>query len=78
MSNKKTCDHSGVEIPQSNEVEILTKEVERLKKIIAKEFNENDELGCEYTYVNILKDENAKLKDKNKRLVAKLREYKKK
>lgn len=37
-------------------------EIERLKKLIAKELNENDELGAEYTYVNILKAENAKLR----------------
>lgn len=37
-------------------------EIERLNKIIAQEINENDELGAEYTYVRILKDENEKLK----------------
>lgn len=42
---------------QPTEVERLQAEVERLKRVVAKEFNENDELGAEYTYVNILKDQ---------------------
>jgi len=33
----------------------LQSEVERLNKIIAKELSENDDLGAEYTYVNVLK-----------------------
>jgi hypothetical protein len=37
----------------------LHEENERLKKIIAKEFSENDELGCEYVYVNLLKEKLA-------------------
>jgi len=32
-------------------------EIERLKKIIAKELSENDELGAEYTYVRLLKEQ---------------------
>lgn len=35
-------------------------EIERLKKIIAHELSENDELGCEYTYVGILRDKLAR------------------
>lgn len=35
--------------------EKLQSEVERLNKIIAKELSENDDLGAEYTYVNVLK-----------------------
>lgn len=30
-------------------------EIERLEKIIAKELSENDELGAEYTFVNMLR-----------------------
>ena len=41
----------------------LDVEVERLKRIIAKELTENDELGREYTYVNALIDENKRLRD---------------
>lgn len=40
----------------------IMSENERLKKIIAKELNENDELECEYTYVCILKQENSALR----------------
>ena len=40
----------------------LLVEIERLTKVIAKEFNENDELGTEYIYVNILREENARLR----------------
>jgi len=43
----------------------LSSEVERLTKLIAKELNENDELGAEYTYVNILKAEVERLKREN-------------
>ncbi len=32
-------------------------EIDRLHKVIAKELTENDEIGCEYTYVNALKRE---------------------
>jgi hypothetical protein len=37
-------------------------EIKNLRKIIAKELSENDDLGLEYTYVTILKDELAQLK----------------
>lgn len=40
----------------------LLDENARLKKIIAKEFNENDEFGSEFVYVGILKEENKKLR----------------
>lgn len=40
----------------------LQAENERLKSIIAKEMSENDEFGAEYVHVNILKEENAKLR----------------
>ena len=32
-------------------------EIQRLHRVIAKELTENDELGCEYTYVNTLRQE---------------------
>lgn len=41
----------------------LIAEVRRLRRVIAKELTENDELGCEYTYVNVLKRENGKLRE---------------
>ena len=37
----------------------------RLKLIIAKELSENDELGSEFTYVNVLKDEIKTLSKEN-------------
>lgn len=44
----------------------LAEENNRLKRIIAQEFNENDELGSEFVYVRILKDEVATLNEKLK------------
>jgi hypothetical protein len=41
----------------------MAKEVDRLTRIIAKELTENDELGCEFTYVNALKAEIEALKN---------------
>jgi len=38
-------------------------EIKRLHRVIAKELTENDELGCEYTYVNALRSVNKKLFD---------------
>lgn len=52
-----------LEVIVGNATEKLRTENQRLKKIIAKELSENDELGCEYTYVNILKDENQRLRE---------------
>ena len=46
-----------------SEIKELELENERLKKIIAKELSENDELGSEFVLVNILKKQNAKYKD---------------
>lgn len=43
-------------------------EIDRLNKVIAKELSENDELGCEYTYVNTLRIELKELQDKFKLL----------
>jgi len=40
----------------------LLDEVVRLKRIIEKELTENDELGREFVYVNILKEQNARLR----------------
>lgn len=46
----------------------LHEEIEKLKRILAKELSENDELGCEYTYVITLKEENQKLRERVKLL----------
>ena len=46
------------------ERDALKAEVARLIKVIAKELTENDELGCEYAYVNSLREENAALQAK--------------
>jgi hypothetical protein len=43
----------------------LKAEVERLKRVIAKELTENDDLGCEYTYVIALKEEVRGLSEKH-------------
>lgn len=40
------------------------KEITRLVKIINRDLNENDELGAEYTYVNTLRDENKRLRER--------------
>ena len=39
------------------EYEKLKAQNENLKKIIAKELSENDELGSEFVYVNLLKEQ---------------------
>ncbi len=39
------------------DIPALLAEVERLNRVIAKELTENDDLGCEYTYVNALREE---------------------
>jgi len=43
-------------------IDELKDEINALKRIIAKELTENDELGREYTYVTCLKDKFAQLK----------------
>lgn len=43
---------------QEAEVPKLLAEIERLKRVILNELNENDELGAEYTYVNVLRADN--------------------
>lgn len=43
------------------DLEWAVQEIERLNKVIAKELTENDELGCEYTYVNVLREEIERL-----------------
>lgn len=40
----------------------LLDEIERLHKVIADQLCENDEIGCEYTYVNVLREENKRLR----------------
>jgi hypothetical protein len=37
--------------------------IENLKKIIAKELNENDDFGSEFVMVNILREENKRLRE---------------
>lgn len=41
----------------------LLNEIDRLRSIILKELTENDDLGAEYTYVLLLKEEIARLRD---------------
>lgn len=47
---------------QRRKVEQLRAENERLKKILAREMSENDEIGSEFVYVGILKTENIRLR----------------
>lgn len=47
----------------------------RLKKIISKELNENDELGSEYVFISILKNENEILNKKLKIAIDSLNAY---
>ena len=53
------------------EVDVLTAENANLKRIIAKELTENDELGSEFVYVQALK-ERLKLAEQ---MVSELREH---
>jgi hypothetical protein len=54
-------DAEVIEFVNVKEHRAQAKEIFRLERVIAKELTENDELGCEYTYVNALKRENKKL-----------------
>lgn len=46
----------------SAERDTLKLEVERLTKILKREFNENDELGAEYLGITMVREENQKLR----------------
>lgn len=61
------CAHHTVkEAVELSEYAQLKQENENLKKIIAKELNENDEFGAEFVHVCILKQENERLtEDRN-------------
>lgn len=52
-----------------SELEQVKAENERLNKLLTKEFNENDELGLEYTGIVILKSELQKEREAAKGLV---------
>ena len=58
-----------------NEYEKLQQENDRLKKIIAKELSENDDLGCEFVYVNILKQENKIMREALELNVSKYKQW---
>lgn len=53
-----------VSVIEKSAFDAQAEEIERLKKIIAKELSENDELGAEFVYVNILKEEINKMATK--------------
>ncbi len=55
-------------------IERLEAEKARLTKLLAKEFNENDELGAEYTHVRILKDQIQSLESQNTELKKRVEE----
>lgn len=50
-----------------NEYDLLA-EIDRLNSIILKELTENDELGAEYTYVLLLKEEISRLRKYEKKV----------
>lgn len=52
--NHPTSERMGHLIRERDEARV---EIERLTRVIARELTENDELGCEYTYVNALRDD---------------------
>lgn len=51
------------------DIKELYDEIIRLKKIIAQELTENDELGSEFTYVMALKEEAARLREGLRRVI---------
>jgi len=53
----------------------LNEDIINLKKIISKELNENDELGSEYVFISILKNENEILNKKLKIAIDSLNAY---
>lgn len=58
---KDTC--SGWKQGYDRGVSDSSKEIERLNKVITRELSENDEIGCEYTYVRALKEEVTRLRE---------------
>ena len=50
-------------------------EVERLNKVILREFSEDDSLGCEFTYVNCLRKELASMKVRHEKLVVAIKYF---
>jgi len=54
-----------------NKLDLSLKENERLRAIIRQELSENDELGYEYTYVLLVKEENASLREQVMQLTLK-------
>lgn len=60
---KKIAAEFGVAEKQTQAEREMAYEIHRLRRIIAKELTENDELGSEFVYVNALKEEIAKLRD---------------
>lgn len=51
------------QLDMTDRITILEMENKRLMRIIDKEFNENDELGMEYTHIVILKEKISKLEE---------------
>jgi hypothetical protein len=54
--------HRQYVIKLKDENEKQKREIARLHRVIAKELTENDELGCEYTYVNALREDCRRLR----------------
>lgn len=61
FSKSETAERESMNRLHLKTMKQLENENEKLKRIIAKELTENDELGCEFVYVNILKRANAEL-----------------
>jgi hypothetical protein len=57
----KEFEHHPITDGRSGHVQRMAEEILRLRRIIAKELTEDDDLGAEFIYVNILKEEIAHL-----------------
>lgn len=58
-----TINTQELKVEMRDQYHELKEELERLKKIIAKELSENDEFGCEFVMVNILREENKRFRE---------------
>jgi hypothetical protein len=61
-SNSERASNNALFIAHSRtDIPLLLEEIKRLQRIISKELTENDDLGAEFTYVQVLKERNEKL-----------------
>jgi hypothetical protein len=68
VSDRVTEIRNRLNMHSVDDVGYLLAENDRLRKIIARELSENDELGAEYTYICVMKEANDQQQAEIKRL----------